>query len=103
MWTLQRRSSSRRFFGRAQVGSIYVCLCVKALELTNVVRGVVWRCTRLKVGLCAAWCVTFYAIFEGYFKDTSHPCDGASWGVWWAFAVVAAAFLCAWTFLDLKA
>jgi len=85
------------------VGFIYVCLCVKALELTNVVRGVVWRCTRLKVGLCAAWCVTFYAIFEGYFKDTSHPCDGASWGVWWAFAVVAAAFLCAWTFLDLKA
>ena len=77
-------------------------MCVKSLELTNVLRSVVWRATRLKVAAATLWCVAFYALYEGYFKHTSHPCSALSWGVWWAFAALATGLLVAWTVLDLK-
>ncbi len=46
------------------VGLIYVLLCIKALELTNVTRAIVWRCSRVKVFIGVVWtcvmCATVY-------------------------------------------
>ena len=84
------------------VGLIYVLLCIKALELTNVTRAIVWRCSRVKVFIGVVWTVCMYAVYEGYFKHTNHPCSALSWIVWWFFAILATLCLVIWTLLDLR-
>ena len=43
-----------------------------------------------------------YAVYEGYFKHTNHPCSTLSWIVWWFFAILATLCLVAWTLMDLR-
>ena len=43
-----------------------------------------------------------YAVYEGYFKHTNHPCSALSWIVWWFFAILATLCLVIWTLLDLR-
>ena len=80
-----------------------VLLCIKALELTNVTRAIVWRCSRGKVFIGVVWTVVMYIVYEGIFKQTNHPCSPIAWIVWWLFAIVATLCLVTWTLLDLRA
>ena len=82
---------------------IYVLLCIKALELTNVTRAIVRRCSRIKVFIRVVWTCFMYGIYEGYFKHQSHPCSAIAWIVWWFFAIIATLCLVIWTLLDLRA
>jgi hypothetical protein len=84
------------------VGLIYVLLCIKALELTNVTRAIVWRCSRVKVFIGVVWTCVMYGLYEGYFKHTNHPCSALAWIVWWFFAILATFCLVIWTLLDLR-
>ena len=74
----------------------------QALGLTNVTRAIVWRCSRVKVLIGVVWTVCMYAVYEGYFKHTNHPCSALSWIVWWFFAILATLCLVAWTLMDLR-
>ena len=42
---------------------IYVLLCIKALELTNVTRAIVWRCSRVKVFIGVVWTCVMYGLY----------------------------------------
>ena len=75
----------------------------QALELTNVTRAIVWRCSRIKVLIGVVWTVFMYGLYEGYFKKQSHPCSAIAWIVWWFFAIIATLCLVIWTLLDLRA
>ena len=77
-------------------------LCIKALELTNVTRAIVWRCSRVKVFIGVVWTCVMYGLYEGYFKHTNHPCSALAWIVWWFFAILATLCLVAWTLMDLR-
>ena len=85
------------------IATQYVLLCIKALELTNVTRAIVWRCSRIKVFIGVVWTVFMYGLYEGYFKKQSHPCSAIAWIVWWFFAIIATLCLVIWTLLDLRA
>ena len=81
----------------ALVGTIYVVVVVKALELTNVVRNVAWKASRATVLFSVAWTVAAFAVFEAHFDKSDSPCSAASWGAWLAFAAVAVVAFLRWT------
>jgi len=54
------------------VGLIYVLLCIKALELTNVTRAIVWRCSRVKVFIGVVWtCVMCATVHQSNSRRSS--------------------------------
>jgi len=79
------------------VGVVYYVLIVKSLEITNVTRAIVWKASRTRVAVGAAWVLAFYVTFAVAFSDRdTNICSPTSWGVWAIFFVVAVACLAAW-------
>ena len=74
---------------------LYVLMSAKALELTNAIRTIVWRATKLKVAITAAWSVIAYILLADRWSVTS--CDTYTWAIWTVLALIAIALALYWT------
>lgn len=82
----------------AIVGFIYVIIVVKSLEVTNVLRSVAWRASKVKVAISFAWCLLFYIIFATAFSGKGNArCSSVSWLLWAVFTVFAVVCFAIWT------
>ena len=78
------------------VGCIYFFCCIKALEITNVLRSVAWRANRWKVVPSVLWTVAAYAALNDA-NWNGKRCSKMPSGIWFAFTLVATGFFTYWT------
>ena len=74
---------------------LYVLVSAKALELTNAIRAIVWRASRLQVLLATAWVLIASILLADRWAATT--CDAYTWTVWAVLAAIAIFFALFWS------